>query len=190
MITQLRGRITYKGSGYVVIDISGVGYKVRVSQTVLSKTDKGGEIFLWTHLAVRENALELYGFIPKEELDFFEMLIDVSGIGPKSALAILNLAPVKQLRKAVAAGDSTYLTKVSGIGKKTAGKIIIELKDRLEGLSKHGDEEGLKEETEALEALCALGYGTQEARESLHKVKAEIKGTNEKIKEALKLLSQ
>jgi len=190
MIMQLKGTVTYKGSGFVVIDISGIGYKVHIPQSILAGARENAEISLWTHLAVRENAMELFGFTSKEELGFFEMLIDVSGIGPKSALAILNLAPIEQLQKAIAAGDSTYLIKVSGIGRKTAGKIIVELKDRLAGLSKEGDSTYLKEEMEALEALRALGYGTKDAREALSKIKEETQGINEKIKEALKLLSR
>jgi len=190
MIMQLKGKISYKGVGFLVLDSAGVGYKVHILKNVLSHVQENKETLLWTHLAVRENAMELYGFSTKEELDFFEMLIDVSGIGPKGALAILTLTPVKQLIKAIAAGDTTYLTKVSGIGRKSAGKIIVELKDKLEKMSGGDDVRHLKEASEVLEALKALGYSTQQARGALQKVGGKPQGTSEKIKEALKLLSR
>jgi Holliday junction DNA helicase RuvA len=133
---------------------------------------------------VREDALDLYGFLNREELEFFEMLINVSGIGPRSALAILGIASIETLRKAIGTGDTSYLTKISGIGRKTAEKIVIELRDKM------GKELGggsLQVELDALEALKSLGYSQNEARETLKKVSPNT-NTNTKIKEALKIL--
>ena len=186
MIARIEGKIIEKTNSLVVIDVSGIGYRIFVSSNTLSDIGKKKEISLWTHLVVRENLMDLYGFSKKEERNFFELLINISGIGPKGALGILSLAPVETLEKAIASEDASYLTKVSGIGKKSAQKIVLELKDKLEKVS-DGDSLGLKEKTEALEALKALGYSTSDSREALKKIPAEVTGTNEKIKEALKI---
>ena len=185
MIGSIKGKIILKKEKYLVVETSGVGYKVNVSPDTLSKTKKAGEeISLWIHTHVREDVLDLYGFLDHRELEFFEMLISVSGIGPKGALSILGITSIETLRKAISTGDTSYLTKVSGIGKKTAEKIIIELRDKI------GEEKGgssLQGELDALEALKSLGYSQNEAREALKKVPAEI-DTNSKIREALKIL--
>ncbi len=185
MIGSIRGKIILKTEKYLIVEANGVGYKVSVSPDTLSKAKASGEeIFLLIHTHVREDALDLYGFLEKQELEFFEMLINVSGIGPRSALAILGIATIETLRKAIGTGDVSYLTKISGIGKKTAEKIVIELRDKmgseLEGSSLQG-------ELDALEALKSLGYSQNEAREALKKVNPEA-STNTKIKEALKIL--
>ena len=133
---------------------------------------------------MREDVLDLYGFLDYSELEFFEMLLNVSGIGPRSALAILGIATIETLRKAISTGDTSYLTKISGIGRKTAGKIVIELRDRVGEEIKDGS---LQIELDALEALKSLGYSQNEARKALKKVTTE-KDTNTKIREALKIL--
>ena len=133
---------------------------------------------------MREDALDLYGFLDRKELEFFEMLIGVSGIGPRSALAILGITSTDTLRKAIGTNDTNYLTKISGIGKKTAEKIIIELRDKI-GEEKEGS--SLQEELDALEALKSLGYSQNQAREALKKVESNI-DTNAKIREALRIL--
>ena len=129
--------------------------------------------------------MDLYGFLDRQELEFFEMLINVSGIGPKGALSILGIASIETLRKAISTGDTAYLTKVSGIGRKTAEKIVIELRDKM-GEAKTGT--SLQGELDALEALRSLGYSQSEAREALKKVLPNT-DTNTKIREALKMLS-
>ena len=184
MIGSIRGKIISKTEKYVVAEASGVGYKINISPDTLAKTKSvGEEIFLHTHLHVREDALDLYGFINHEELEFFEMLISVSGIGPKGALSILGISSIETLSKAISSGDTSYLTKISGIGRKTAEKIVIELRDKV------GKDEGvsLQGEMDALEALKSLGYSQNEAREALKKVGGEL-STNAKIKAALKIL--
>lgn len=167
------------------METGGVGYKINVSPDVLSKTKKtDAELSLWTHLHVREDALDLYGFLNREELEFFEMLINVSGIGPRSALAILGIASIETLKKAIGTGDTSYLTKISGIGKKTAERIVMELRDKI-GTGLSGT--SLQVELDALEALKSLGYSQNEAREALKKVSPDA-NTNTKIREALKIL--
>ena len=154
-----------------------MGYKLYVSPDLVSKI-KQEEVFLWVHTHVREDAIDLYGFTNRENLEFFEMLLGVSGIGPRSALAILGVATIETLRKAIGTGDVSYLTKISGIGKKTAEKIVIELRDKI-GEEKSGS--SLQGELDALEALKSLGYSQNEARDALKKVSSEV-NTNAKIK--------
>jgi len=192
MIGQLTGKIIYQAERYIILDVAGVGYKVFISaetlKTLTAKNDQLSAISFWTHLVVREDVLDLYGFVNKQELEFFELLIAISGIGPKSALGILSLAPPATLEKAIAAGDSSYLTKVSGIGRKSAEKIIVELRDKIGSLETDGD--SLDSEGDAVEALQSLGYTLREAREALKRVDASVADTGDKIKAALKFLSQ
>ncbi len=186
MITSLRGNILHKGEKFSVIETGGVGYKVFLSPAALAHAGKlGDEVFVWTYQSVREDALDLYGFADITELSFFEMLLSVSGIGPKSALGILGVATIETLRKAIATGDTSYLTKISGIGRKTAEKIVIELRDKMDKEEQDGGV-SLKGEMDALEALKSLGYSQTEARDALKEVSAE--DTNAKIREALKIL--
>lgn len=189
MISSLSGTVRYKDTRSLVVDISGVGYKVFVTTETALDSVPSSPIFLWTHLAVRETSLELFGFLDKETLDAFELLITISGIGPKSALGILNVANPAMLRQAVASGDTTYLTRVSGIGKKNAEKIVLELKDKLKTTSEDHSI-NMRSEGDALEALVSLGYSERDAREALKRVSKEIEGASERVKAALKVLSQ
>lgn len=188
MIAHLKGTVLFRGSKYVLIDVQGVGYKVFASLETLKNIPKKDEqVSLFTYLHVRENALDLYGFSALGELEFFEMLIGVSGIGPKSALGVLSVAPVDTLKHAIASGEITYLTKISGIGKKIAEKIIVELRDKLGGIEGFILEGG---DSDALDALVSLGYSAKEAREALRKVDKNITEVDEKIKAALKTLGR
>ncbi len=189
MISSLSGTIHHKDTRSLVVDVSGVGYKVLVTTETALEATPSSPIFLWTHLVVRETSLELFGFLDKETLDIFELLITISGIGPKSALSILNVATPAMLRQAVASEDTTYLTRVSGIGKKNAEKIVLELKDKLK-VSKDDKSMDTRSEGDALEALVSLGYSERDAREALKRVSKEIEGASERVKAALKLLSQ
>lgn len=184
MIGYLKGRVIEHDLKSVILDVSGVGYKIHTNTAYLDS--KSTDVLeFWTYLAVRENALDLYGFITKEELYFFELLITVSGIGPKSAMGILSVASVSNLRNAISSGDTSHLIKVSGVGKKNAEKIVMELKDKLVGSEGGAYVSG---DVDVIEALKSLGYGEREAREALKKV-GESKDTSDKIKKALKLLS-
>ena len=186
MIGSIRGKIIFKTSKFLIVETAGVGYKINVSPDTLSKLKKINEdILLWIHTHVREDILDLYGFLNRQELEFFEMLINVSGIGPKGALSILGIASIETMKKAIGTGDTAYLTKISGIGRKTAEKIIIELRDKIVA-GKTGA--SLQGELDALEALRSLGYSQSEAREALKKVLPNT-DTNTKIREALKILS-
>jgi len=174
-------------AGFAIISAGGVGYKVRATRETLAGLRSKEEASLWTHLAVREDALDLYGFADEEALGFFELLLTVSGIGPRSALAILDIAEVPTLRSAIAAGNDSYLTKISGIGKKTAAKIVLELKDKVGPMSE-GDARAAAGDEDALEAMQALGYSVHESREALRKVPSTVKKSADRLREALKLL--
>lgn len=195
MIIFLEGIIEFKGEKFAIVNVGGVGYKVFASTETLQKIpEKVDEVNLkqirrtklWTYQHVREDMLALYGFLHFAELEFFEMLIGISGIGPKSALGILGVAPLDTLKKAIAAGDTSYLTRVSGIGRKIAEKVVLELKEKVAGRGVSVDAPELKTEAEALEALVALGYSAREAREALAVVPQEITHVGERIKAALK----
>jgi len=188
MIGRIHGIVEKIDLSFLIINIGGVGYKVFTSVMLLENAQNTKKISLWTHLVVRETALDLYGFETEEELEFFELLLTVSGIGPKSALGVLNVASPRTLRQAVASGDTTHLTKVSGIGKKSAQKIVLELKDKL------GDKDDIyipqiQEEVDTVEALQALGYSTAQARNVLKDIPNTITGTAKRVKYALTKLA-
>lgn len=187
MISHLAGTVTYANGSFAIIDVSGVGYKVHATAQTLAVIHIGEKLTLWTYLAVRESALDLYGFLEYEELGFFEKLLLVSGIGPKSALAIMGLAPVATLSSAILSRDPAYLTKISGIGKKTAQKIILELHDKLTNIGAFSPRIA-QGDTDILLALESLGYSSPSAREAVQKLPDTIQGTNDRLKEALKLL--
>lgn len=189
MIGTIHGTVRHKDLHSLIVDVGGVGYKIYSTTDATLEARDGQAIFLWTYLAVRENALDLYGFLEKSALETFELLIGVSGIGPKTALSILNVASPEMLRQAVASDDTSYLTKVGGIGKKTADKIVLELRDKL--ATTESDKRGnLRAEGDVYEALLSLGYAEREIREVLKKLPKESKNTSERVKQALKLLSE
>ena len=191
MISCIEGKIVFKGERFVIIDANGVGYRVFAGPDVLRKAKIKEQLKLWTHLHLREDTIELYGFLEYAELDFFQTLIQISGIGPKSALGVLAVAPLDTLKRAIAAGETSYLTQVSGIGKKIAEKIILELRDKLGKIGFAGEENiFLKEEGDALKALRTLGYSYQEARDALKQIPSGITGTQDHVKEALKILGK
>ena len=189
MIGSSRGKIIAKTEKFLIVETGGVGYKISTSTDILSSTKKlGEEIMLWVHTHVREDAFDLYGFRDRTELEFFEMLITISGIGPKGAMSILGIASIETLKRTITTSDTSYLTKISGIGKKTAEKIVLELRDKITHKIENGKEGGsMQEELDALEALKSLGYSQNEARDALKKVSPDT-NTNTKIKEALKIL--
>lgn len=191
MISLLRGPIIETGSRFVVIDINNIGYKVYVTDNTLHILKIGNETTLWTYLVVREDALDLYGFTSPKEKSFFELLISISGIGPKSALNILSLVSIDTLTSSIRSGSVAHLVKVSGIGRKTAEKILLELKDKLGGIDSGGEiSAGMSSDMDAIEALRALGYNADEAREALKKIDPSISDTGNKVKAALKGLSK
>lgn len=186
MIASLKGKITLIKDRFIILETKeGVGYKVFISPDMVNSLDLENEFYLYIHSHVREDAFDLYGFLEYEELEFFQMLLDVSGIGPKGALTILGIAPSNIIKKAIKQNDLAYLTKISGIGKKTAEKMIIELRDKLGELS---DTE-LGNDLDVLEALKALGYNNYQVRNVIKELPKDL-DTNSKIREALKALGK
>lgn len=192
MIASLSGIVVSRGEKSAVIEVHGVGYRVFLTLDGLVKIPEvGSETRLWTHQHVREDALELYGFFHPAELEMFEMLISISGIGPKGALGVLGVTSLDQLRRAISAGDTSYLTKVSGIGRKTAEKIVLELRDRMTGKGVHVSEHpALRDEADALDALISLGYSREEARQALGSVRDDTLPLEKRVSEALKKLGK
>ena len=188
MIGYLSGKIISKTNKTLLIDVNGIGYSVFCSNPTIQQNKIGQETKLYIHTHVREDALELYGMATAEETEFFKQMIGISGVGPKSALGIFEVAKLGDIKKAIAHGDPSLLTKVSGIGKKTAELIIIKLKDKNVVLDLSGDEIG--SQSEAIDALMGLGYSASDARTALAKVDSSLESTEEKIKAALKLLAK
>jgi len=189
MLGFIEGTVKAVRQSHLIILTGGVGYKVAVLKETLNRTKEGSPASFWLYTAVREDALDLFGFTDDQELRFFELLLGVSGIGPKSALAVLDIASVETLRSAIATGNAGYLTNVSGIGKKTAEKIVLELKDKLKG-EFAASSAAFKGDEEALEAMRSLGYSAAEARDALRKVPQELVTGSERLREALKLLGR
>lgn len=192
MIGELTGQIVNQTEKTVTISVGGLGFLVNVSSATGSLLREAGQspVKLLTHLVVRDDALELYGFMEPAERELFLLLLSVPSIGPRSALAILSLAPPAILAQAIRAGKDDYLTKVSGVGKKSAQKIVIELKDKLDLIDFGPGSANLAQDADALEALRSLGYSLREAREALQKIPESIIDPGERIKTALQILSQ
>ncbi len=192
MIAKITGGVILSAEKFVVIEAGdGVGYKVFVLPEFFREHKKESAVSVWTFLRVREDEMSLYGFLEYAELEFFELLLSVSGVGPKSAMNILSIAPLDILKRAVSAGDVSYLTKVSGIGRKIAEKIVLELKEKMGATA--STEEGkamLKDDQDTIEALQSLGYSQREARDALKEIPESISGISNKVKEALKLLGK
>lgn len=205
MIGYLKGNVLFKDLKFLIINTgegaNGVGYKVYTTSDLILEAEIDSHLDIWIHTVVKDDAIDLYGFKNKGSLDFFDLLLSVSGIGPKSALNILGLANTNNLRRAVVSQDISYLTNVSGISKKIAEKIVMELKGKIMGgEGDDSDEGGLGQynkenrniEVETLEALKALGYTQREARDALENVSKEIKDSKDIgkiIKATLKILS-
>ena len=189
MIARLKGKIEFLKDGYAVVDVSGVGYKVYLSAFSLGKIAGAENVELFIHTHVREDILALYGFLSCDELDIFELLISVSGVGPRSALGILSIADPKTIRTAIINEDPGILTKVSGVGKRTAERVIVELKNKVADLTV-GEKEGVVADSDALEALASMGYSVSEAREALKGVAKDVKDVGERVKLALKNLGK
>lgn len=187
MIGTLRGKVILKNEHSLILDVNGVGYKILATLDTLEKCQLEKEIQIFTHLYVREDTLALYGFLTQEELNFFELLLSISGVGPKVALGILGAAKVDRLKEAIRQGNPEILTAVSGIGRKMASRVVLELKSKLKGEFEFGK---IFEETsdETYLALINLGYSAKEAGKALSEIDPEVTDTTEKIKLALKIL--
>lgn len=193
MYEYVSGRLDYIGDDYIVVDVSGLGYKIFTSKNTVNKYKIGESIKVFTHLVVKEDDLLLYGFSTREDLKMFKLLISVSGVGPKAGASLLNQFRSNEIAAAVISNDSRTLTKASGIGKKTSERIILELKDKIDTKGSLENMEGYEisdETTQVIEALVSLGYNYNEAANVLMKINGKNKPVDILIKEALKLLSK
>lgn len=189
MISKLRGKIEYLKDNYAVLDVNGVGYKVFLTVYTFGKIAGKENVDFFVHTHVREDAIDLYGFLTLEELEMFELLISIAGVGPKSGLGILTVADPKTIKTAILNEDSSILTKVSGVGKKTAERIILELKNKIGDLSE-GDKAKAIGDSDAIEALVSMGYSISESREALKHIPADVKDIGQRVKGALKNLGR
>ena len=194
MIGYLEGELIKKYDRRCILKCGQLGYRIFMANTALSKLQENADIVkVFTYPYQRENTQELYGFLTPEELELFEMLITVSGVGPKSALTLIDEIPFDTLVASVLRGEDGALRRVPGIGNKTAQKIIIELKSKIASLATSATQiasETVSEDMDLIEALKGLGYSAYQAREALKKVPPEIKGVEKRIGEALKVLAK
>lgn len=188
MIGKLKGVVDYFGINYLVLNVNDVGYKVFCNEITIGKAASSQVLELFIHTNVKEDQLNLIGFETQNELELFELLISVSGVGPKAALNILNIASPDVIKTAIVNQDSSILTQVSGIGKKTAERLILELQNKVKNFSA-SSMENVRGDQDVVEALVAMGYNISEAREAAQGVK-EVEDVSDKIKLALKSLAK
>jgi len=194
MLAYLSGIVIAKNNNYLILKVNNVGYQIFVGESLLSSMNKGEDRELYLSHQVREDASDLYGFKNLEDLALFELLLSVSGVGPKSALGVLSIASADDIREAVIRNDASLLMKVSGIGKKTAERVVLELKNKIAkiitGSSLNG-ESGLSTSFgDELDALMSLGYSLPDARLALDGLDASLQESGERVKAALKKLSK
>ena len=175
MIAHVKGQIAEKFNNAVIVDVNGIGYEVTLTALDYDNVKLGDEIKFYTYHSIRENAEELYGFSSLAAKKLFELLISVQGIGPKAAIAILSLAAPEEVRNAIANADAAFVSKASGVGKKSAERVIVDLRDKVGIPSHYGATEVVStsvktEPDEALDALIALGFPLKEATAALEKV--------------------
>jgi len=188
MFAYLRGIILQKGHGFVIVRSGDLGYQVFVNAVAHADLATGQAVEFYLHHNVKEDAQDLYGFHNFSELEFFKLLISISGVGPKSALGILAMASVDDIKTSIAQGDPSLLNKVSGIGKKTAERIVLELKNKIDKLAPADGVIGssINANSDEIDALIALGYSLQQAREALNNVDPAITDSGARIRAALK----
>lgn len=184
MIAWLSGTVREREVKSLIVVVGGVGYRVVVPAAVLARTRVGAEIVLYTYHRVGPEAEELYGFAEREQLDYFELLLTVPSVGPRTALSILNAAPPVVLEQAVAEHDTGVLTKVSGVGRKTAERILVELTERIgKRAQAHGPAGVVQQET--IEALTSMGYTRAQARAAVRELPAEVASVEEAVRAVL-----
>ncbi len=191
MIRKIYGEVDYVGKNYAVVETGKIGYQVFFNEVSLGKlaADKNKEFEIFTYTYVREDQLSLFGFLSKEELEMFELLLSINGIGPRAALGILNIADPKMIRSAISKGDSSILTKVSGVGKKTAERVVMELQNKIEEMPEAESQEAQSDQ-DVVDALLSMGYSISEARQAAGSVPKKIEDVSERIREALKAMKK
>jgi len=187
MIHTISGVLEERSQKTIVVRAGAFGIRIFTPASIETKLPKiGEEVKLYTFLHVRDGGIDLYGFLEEEELIFFEALLSVSGIGPKSALGVLSVAPLSQLQAAVSHGESELLRQSSGIGKKTAERIVLELKDKIFASNAEDTVQMMQSDKDVLDALINLGYGRSQAKDVISKIDPEINGVSDRLRDALK----
>jgi holliday junction DNA helicase RuvA len=187
MFYSVRGVLQRKQDSWAVIEAGGLGYKVFVPLFVMSRLPEiGQEVTLFTHHHVREDADDLYGFLRDDELSLFQSLISITGIGPKSAMGIMGVAPVSELVAAINEGRLDLLSKASGVGKKTAERVILELKGKLTFADTSGTISKMEKDSELEETLLGLGYNKAQAKAAIAKLDPALVNFQDKLKAVLK----
>lgn len=191
MLYSASGKLALKSERFVVVEAGELGLKIAIGgRTLAALPAVGSSVKVFTYLHMREDGLELYGFLSEKDLVFFEMLISVSGVGPKSALAILDVAKLDELAAAIKEGRPDLLTRASGIGRRTAERIIVELRTKVQSARSGLVVEKMEGDADILEALAGLGYRREEARIALARIDQKIVGTEERLKAALAVLAK
>lgn len=199
MIASLNGKIIYKSpelrkDSYFIVETAGVGFKVHLPTSNLSQVNEGDLVSVYTYLAVSETALDLYGFLNPADKTFFTLLLEVPGIGPKSAMNILEKTTMKDVQQAIMEDNHEILTKVSGLGQKTAEKIIMALRDKVPSLTvRSKNDKGQVQENSDLDvfdALVSFGYTNAEAKKVLSQIDSSIVDPGQRVREALKILGK
>lgn len=188
MIATLTGTVAEKLSEHLVLEVSGVGYGVLVTTEDIGRLSPGEQAKIYVYEYIRENSYDLYGFCTLESKKLFEQLLEVNGVGPKMALNILNIGSSDAVRSAIAAGDTKYIQAASGVGKRVAERIVVELKDKVGLVSSEGAIDFLRGpamEDEAVQALISLGFSPQDAVQALLKIDEDLPAAD-RIKQALK----
>jgi len=192
MISYLRGKILSKTLNSFILDVHDIGYQVYAGENFINDLKIASEAEIYIHHHVREEASDLYGFKTNQDLELFELLLSVSGVGPKSALGVIAIATSADIQEAIMRNDANLLTKVSGIGKKTAERIVLELKNKVARIS--SGVIGLSTVnlvgSDEIDALMSLGYSLNDARNALNAVAPEISDSGERVKAALKKMAK
>ncbi|MDA3840051.1 MAG: Holliday junction branch migration protein RuvA [Patescibacteria group bacterium] len=189
MIAYLEGKILNKGKDFLIIKTGGIGYKVFVNTALISEFDIGQEAELFIYHHITEQSSLLFGLKNPEEQEFFEMILSVSGIGPKTALNVLAAASIYEIKDSISRGEPDLLNKVSGIGPKTAERVVLELRNKIGHIEMSANSKnatGGFASGDEIDALISLGYSMTQARDALRSIDKDIKDSGERIKEALK----
>lgn len=197
MISFIKGEAVKKGLDYIILENNDIGYYINTAFSTLNKLKEGDKVSIHTYMHVREDIVALYGFLTADEIELFKKLISVNGVGPKAGLSVLSTYEPNTIKEIILKDDAAKMSKVPGIGKKTASKIILELKDKvgtLDSIDSGSEEISFNavdaEESDILNALVALGFNAYEAKKTLEKIDFTGKSENEIIKEALKNINR
>lgn len=197
MISYIKGEVIKKGLDYIILDNNNIGYHVHTSFSTLNRLREGDQVLIHIYMHIREDVIALFGFLTADEIELFKKLISVNGVGPKAGISVLSTYEANTVKEIILKEDSAKMSKVPGIGKKTASKIILELKDKvgtLDGIADGSEELSLSqppsESSDVLNALIALGFNSYEAKKTLDSIDFSGKTENEIIMEALKNINR